>query len=346
MGVWQFIFFVLLGLLFTSAFYEYLARFEDHLRAWVYVNYAKIRGFDAAKMITISADTEGIPLVDYGEIDGVFVGIQRNPVTVCQTALDHWDNFQKGEQAAKNLFLNCANWLINNAVERADYRVLEYNFPLVSYQMKPPWLSAMAQGQALQVLVKAHQLTREHQYLACAYQLAKVMFIEVKDGGVTTKHEADAWWYEECANPAQESGILNGMLFTLIGLHELASYAPAELTTEDHKSKKSVQLLLENGMRDLKQRLPLFDRGGHSYYDILKLPAGVDYHRLHIQLLTQLYALTGEPSLHDFADRWSAFQRRPAISRYFSHSTKFGTFLLLMSALSAALLIWLVSFFI
>jgi heparosan-N-sulfate-glucuronate 5-epimerase len=88
-------------------------------------------------------------LYDYGYTDGVHIGIQRNPVIVSQQALKYWDEIQNGDEKSEALFLNCSDWLVDNAVLYGNYTVWEYNFPWPSRNLTSPWISGMAQGQGI-----------------------------------------------------------------------------------------------------------------------------------------------------------------------------------------------------
>ena len=41
----------------------------------------------------ISVDDQGIPLVDYGTLDGLYIGKQRNPVTISHSSSTSHDIF-------------------------------------------------------------------------------------------------------------------------------------------------------------------------------------------------------------------------------------------------------------
>ncbi|MCD6300040.1 MAG: hypothetical protein J7L78_02575, partial [Dehalococcoidales bacterium] len=79
----------------------------------------------------VTLDDYGVPIVDYGYDDGNYIGKQRNPVTIAQKGFFYWDEYQAGGKTNDNkkLFLNCAQWLRNNAVSYGTYAVWEYNFP-------------------------------------------------------------------------------------------------------------------------------------------------------------------------------------------------------------------------
>lgn len=57
------------------------------------------------------------------------------------------------------------------------------------------------------------------------------------------------------------------------------------------------------GVKALKNRLQLYDRNGHSYYDILGKPVGGNYHQVHIALLDTIHQMTGESVFSDYRDR-------------------------------------------
>src|SRR5690242_3814977 len=108
---------------------------------------------NTAMGVSVSLDRSGIPILNYDTVKGVEIGIQRNPVTVVKVALDNYSNYQKtGDEHSKRVFLNNADWLVNNAVlhGNGNYSLLEYDFPWPEYNLTAPWYSGMAQGQALQ----------------------------------------------------------------------------------------------------------------------------------------------------------------------------------------------------
>lgn len=257
-------------------------------------------------------DEKGVPIVDYGYVDGVYVGQQRNPVTVAKKALAYHQSFEDGDKRCKRLFLNCADWLVNNAVRHHDYAVLPYDFPWPMYNMTPPWRSAMAQGLALQVLTKAHRLTENPKYLQTARLLLNLFYIEVKDGGVSYKSQDGGWWYEEYADEGgKESRVLNGMMFALMGIYDYYRYT--------HSTR--AKYLFDQGVVALRRTLPLYDNGGYSYYDRLGLPAG-KYHKVHIQLLKQLFEATGVGLFEKYRRRWERFEQLPFVVRLYRHPAR------------------------
>lgn len=246
------------------------------------------------KQNQVILDDDGIPYVKYGYKNGINLGSQRNPVTISQKAMNYYDEYQrKGTNSSRTCLYNCANWIVENSVIYDDYAILEYNFTWPLYNLEKPWRSGMAQGQAIQALIKANEIFGEKKFLDSAKLLLNSFFIEVKDGGVTYKSK-EGWWYEEYAsNNCKVSKVLNGMIFTILGIYDYYQY------TNDSDAK----ILFDKGVLALKNELPKFDYKGFSYYDVLGNLAH-EYHAIHIDLLKKLYDLTKEDVFKYYHDGW------------------------------------------
>lgn len=195
----------------------------------------------------------------------------------------------------------------------------------------------MAQAQAMQVMVRAYRLTKDIKYLDHAQALMAVFFISVDSGGVSHKQlpGTDGWWYEEYASPEGDDPMpLNGMMYTLVGLYEHYKYGSDPLSGE----------LFRHGFRALIDRLPEYDRNGHSYYDRLGRPAGGDYHQVHIELLDSLYQITGEPILAEYRDRWSDYSNAPFVIRLWRAPTRIAPLVLMANIGLVFLLLEVLSF--
>ena len=59
----------------------------------------------------------GIPILDYGYVKGIFVGMQLNPLTISHSALQYYDSYkQNGNNSSKLNFLSNVNWLVDNSM--------------------------------------------------------------------------------------------------------------------------------------------------------------------------------------------------------------------------------------
>jgi heparosan-N-sulfate-glucuronate 5-epimerase len=92
--------------------------------------------------------------------------------------------------------------------------------------------------------------------------------------------------------------VLNGGLFALLGLHDVA-----EALADDEAAA-----MLTSGISALVALLPRWDVGWWSRYDLypFRVPhlASLAYHELHEHQLRALYRVTGRPELVAFADRF------------------------------------------
>jgi hypothetical protein len=120
---------------------------------------------------------------------------------------------------------------------------------------------------------------------------------DVADNGVTTYHDVGPF-YEEypCKPPCH---VLNGFIYAMWGLRDLAQQVNAD-----------ARQLWESGLKTLTAWLPRYDLGYWSLYHLPESPRNpttVAYHRLHINQLEVMYALTSEPIFKEYADRWRGY---------------------------------------
>ena len=246
----------------------------------------------------ITTKESGIPSVDYGYVDGVFIGKQLNPLTISQKAIYYESEYQKGNESCKRLFLNNANYLVENAVRYDNYTLWEYNFPWPYYGIESPWVSAMAQGEGVSVLIKAYKLTGDKKYLNSANLALNSFYVEVKDGGVTYK-DKNGWWYEEYVTGTDvQPRVLNGMIFTLFGIYEYYEF------TGDQDAK----FLFDQGIISLKNNLHKYDTGNWTYYDAIGGRASIKYHKLHVNQMLRLYEITKDPLFKEYYERFLSYK--------------------------------------
>jgi hypothetical protein len=246
-------------------------------------------------------DTAGVPVLDYhGRI-----GLQYNPIAIAQWGLANYNQFCRTEDSeSRKKFLAAADWLCAH-LERNQHGLSvwnhhfdwEYRSPL-----KAPWYSALAQGQGISLLVRAHQETRNTAYLQRAESAFESFQKSTGEGGVTfTDAHGDIWFEEYIVSPPTH--ILNGFIWAAWGVYDYF------LATGDHSAgvlfKRAVQTLLRN--------LDRYDLGFWSLYEqsgtLLPMVASPFYHQLHIVQLRVMHRLTGEGKFAEVADRWQSYWR-------------------------------------
>jgi heparosan-N-sulfate-glucuronate 5-epimerase len=246
-------------------------------------------------------DEEGIPLLDYqGRL-----GRQYNPIAIAQFGLGNFNAFcRSGEGERRRKFLAVAEWLVANLeTNRAGLRVWNHHFDW-EYRspLHAPWQSALAQGQGISVLVRAHSETGNDIYLENAKMAFAALQRETRDGGMVHVDErGDLWLEEYIVSPPTH--ILNGFIWAMWGVYDYW-LATAE---------ESARQLFAATVGTLKRNLDKYDAGFWSLYELagtrLKMLASPFYHRLHIAQLGVLHKLTGEGLFLQYAQKWSAYRR-------------------------------------
>jgi heparosan-N-sulfate-glucuronate 5-epimerase len=164
--------------------------------------------------------------------------------------------------------------------------------------LKAGWMSALYQGQAMSVLVRAHLLTKEPAFLDAANEAWPMLLVPVARGGLaaTFASTTDDCWEELPTTPP--SRILNGWIHAIWGLLDLAAVTPST----------RVQDVPTSALESLRRHLPEYDTGWWSTYDHPdgKPPrlASVNYHYAHIWMLRALAARTGIGDFALWATRW------------------------------------------
>lgn len=245
-------------------------------------------------------NTDGIPLVRFQRSHDW----QHNPVTVCQYALKQFNQFVKtGDEQAVVLFLKQAEWLFKNSENGPDdSTVWCYHINIPFYKLKSPWISGMAQGEALSVLLRAHQLTAEQKYWELANRAWNIFHIPVENGGVLNTYPDGSPVIEEYpTNPG--SAVLNGFILALFGIYDYM------IVTQN----QAVEQFFQDCIISLKMNLNRYDTSFWSLYDLydpLRLTSRA-YHKLHLVLLDALAEISGENSFHQISERWHGYLNSP-----------------------------------
>ena len=244
-------------------------------------------------------DAAGIPQLDYHG----HIGLQYNPIAVAQYALGNYNQWrQMGDRDREKKFFRIADWLVSNLERNAcGLAVWNHHFNWEYREtLEAPWFSALAQGQGISVLVRAHRESGDARYLDAA-RAAFVSFQRpIAEGGVALTDESGDLWFEEYI-VSPPTHILNGFIWALWGVHDYA------LATRE----KAADELFSRGVRTLLHNLECYDLGFWSLYEQsgtrFPMVASSFYHRLHIVQLRVMQRLTGEAKFGEVADRWEHY---------------------------------------
>ena len=132
-------------------------------------------------------DEKGIPIIP-SYIDVEKQEMLYYPISIGQYGLAIWDTFLKtGSEEDKTRFLNIAEWFYQNRIENETlgcYWLTYVDKP--AYQIKSPWKSAFSQARAINILMRAFQLTGKKEYQEISRKALTPFLLSVTDGGVTT----------------------------------------------------------------------------------------------------------------------------------------------------------------
>jgi hypothetical protein len=195
-----------------------------------------------------------------------------------------------------------ADWFITNKVHTHGGIGWLVNYKIPEYGIVNPWISALAQGEAISVLTRASLLTANITYTDIAELALNPFEIEVKEGGLLNYFN-NVPIYEEYPSPLRTVGVLNGFMFSLFGLYDHF------LFTKSRKAEK----LFNNGIEALQKLLPYYDIDYWSRYYLFDFPnkytASFTYQSLMAEQLKALYFITGEILFKDYSDRWLGYTK-------------------------------------
>ncbi|HLW03727.1 MAG TPA: D-glucuronyl C5-epimerase family protein [Ktedonobacterales bacterium] len=244
-----------------------------------------------------SLDDHGVP---YNAAFGLYPAVYH-PSTIAQYALAHWNAYlADGAAAHLQSFLTQARWLVAHERRIADDAGgWPMPFPQRDYAAPVGWLSALTQGNAISVLVRAYRLTGESAFLQAARRAVRTFELDVLEGGVSVTVGTCGVFFEEVAvYPAAH--ILNGFILALFGLYDYV-----EVTQDSH-----VASLIDESLLTLHLLIDEFDAGYWTRYDLLhRRLVPHFYQHLHATLLAALARKSGCIHCSALAERWAGYQR-------------------------------------
>ena len=247
-------------------------------------------------------DKNGIPRVDYGGK----IGLRYNAITTAQYGLFRLQQVENhSSEQDLQIALLCADWLVANLRKHRGVNAWVYDFDLDFYGLKAPWVSGMAQGEGISLLLRAHQLNGNFEYLDAAKLAFSAFRTDVTESGVRDYLQDGTVIYEEFpTNPP--SHVLNGHIFALLGIYDYGKYFG------DAEAKQ----LFQDAYIGLAKNLHHWDIGFWCFYDLHPTHrlASRMYMKVHVQLLTILYKFTGRSEFQHTANRWRYYLRNPAFN--------------------------------
>ena len=222
------------------------------------------------------------------------------PAGLAQLALGWWERLLAGDEGAGAEFDRVCGLLEKRSVVVGDCRLWYHEVRDHKYRIEPPWISALAQGEAGAVFARAYIRSGVDEHAELARSAIRPL-LQVAGPTVVAETEHGPA-FEECPS-SPPSLILNGWIYALAGLRDVALALP----------DPEAEAMLNASLTTLRRTLPRFDVGWWTRYSLYPhtLPdlAKPFYHRLHVELLETLHELTGYDDLRDWAARWRRYDR-------------------------------------
>ncbi|MBQ9859782.1 MAG: hypothetical protein IJO76_03780 [Clostridia bacterium] len=242
-------------------------------------------------------DERGLPTTPKGPT-------RYRPVILAQYGLMNYNLYLKfGDEAYKDSLLAVCDYLCEAITPEGTWpHPYDYRSSAVNATLRAPWCSSMVQGEAISCLVRGYHLTQNPLYLDTAEKALKPFTRPVEEGGVLRMLGEGLPMYEKYPTDPP-SCILNGFLFSLIGLYDLGQTA--------HSGAQQAKELFEAGMHTLTRILPLYDDDLCSLYDLGYLFAAPIpkhknpyYHWIHVNLLLAVHSIQPNPLFWHFINKW------------------------------------------
>jgi heparosan-N-sulfate-glucuronate 5-epimerase len=247
-------------------------------------------------------DSNGVIMLNYfGDL-----GYQYNPNAIAQLGLGFYDLYlnSKREEHKREVITN-ANWFLKHGRSvKDDVLLWEYDFPFEARQkLKAPWRSALAQGQAISLLLRAYKLSEDECFLDAAHKGYNAFRYEglKHEGGVICKEAGYTWLEEVIISPPDH--ILNGFIWALWGVYDYGKFF------DNTHAKELFDLCIIT----LEKYLLCYDLGYWTCYDLIVAPGpkmivSHYYHHLHIVQMEGCYNITKKSIFHDYVIKWSQYR--------------------------------------
>lgn len=226
------------------------------------------------------------------EVDGV---VRYDPIAVIQLGLSLCDQLlDQPSPEREAVLLHQVEWLQTDGVVwlPGGIPVWPCYWEAKVYGIQPPWISAIAQGQAISLFVRMARRTGDPKYLDLAGKAVRAFF----EPGLPLVWRGDdgrVFFEEYPTDPP--SHVLNGCLCAWLGLWDYAR------ETGDPR----VREFCTESLKGIQQSIPEYELGDWTRYDVLqKRPVSPNYQEIHAALAESIWNITGDPFWRDRARRW------------------------------------------
>ncbi|HEX7060005.1 MAG TPA: D-glucuronyl C5-epimerase family protein [Solirubrobacterales bacterium] len=220
-------------------------------------------------------------------------------VAFAQWGLGAYEHFlHGGDEAWLRAALSAGEFLLARQSEGGEWthtRPYPHTFDL-----QPPWVSAMAQGEGASLLTRLYRATGEERFADAALRALAPLAIDSADGGVRTLLNGRPFYEEYPTRPP--SHVLNGAIFALWGLGDVA------FALGDDGARRDFEV----GVDSLAASIDSWDLGWWTRYDLfphrVTNVASLAYHELHIDQLRAMMLVAPRPQLELALERFIGYR--------------------------------------
>jgi heparosan-N-sulfate-glucuronate 5-epimerase len=185
-----------------------------------------------------------------------------------------------------------------------------------TFLLQPPWVSAMAQGEAASLLVRVHRETGDDRYADSALRALAPLRVPSGQGGALALLGGGPFYEEYPTDPP--SFVLNGGIFAIWGVYDVSLGLDPDHAGEDFAD--SLEVLATNIER--------WDCGYWSLYDLFPHPipnvASAAYHSLHTVQLRAMQLIAPRPEFERTIANFERYARsRASTARAFATKGSF-----------------------
>jgi heparosan-N-sulfate-glucuronate 5-epimerase len=223
-------------------------------------------------------------------------------VPITQWALGCYERYVDGDGDAWLQAATDAGRYLLEAQDANGAFVHKRAFPH-TFDLQPPWVSGITQGQAASLFARLAQETADDAFAEAAVASLRPLRVPSAEGGVQALLDGRPWPEEYPTSPP--SFVLNGGIFAIFGQYDVSvALGDAEAARE---FDESIETLVRNAHR--------WDTGYWSLYGLypwrVTNVASSAYHLLHTSQFRMLHLLTGRPELAAVADRFERYAASP-----------------------------------
>jgi heparosan-N-sulfate-glucuronate 5-epimerase len=263
-----------------------------HAEPWVYPTEWAYQ-LDRESEYFLPKDADGIPVRAFR----MPIGVQYLPSRIAAYGIAHWNRWlTRGSQSSLAEFQRVARWLTTAHVD-GKY---EHAFPLAG--MPAGWISCIAQGEALSLLARAYQHSRDGSYLQLADRVAGWLLLPVEQGGLRSRLPDGSPFLEEYPG-TEYRHVLNGCLYAAVGIGDLLRSEP--------DARPELRAFFSSLIGAIAGNIEAWDVDGWSTYDYAVQqgrPRNLNtmtYQIVQSVLLRYLADVSGDDRLRSVSTRWS-----------------------------------------